>query len=58
MSVQQSEPLHERERQQVTNALSEENAKQWLIGAAGVWLLVRLAEMRQQRALLRAMGAR
>ena len=36
-------------------AMAGENAKQWAMGLAALWLLVKIAEIRQMRALRHAM---
>lgn len=44
--------------ERITAMVREENAKQWLIGGAVIWMLMRIGEMRRQRALLNAIAAR
>jgi hypothetical protein len=44
----------ERWANRVGEMMADERAKQWAAGAFGVWLIVKIAEIRQLRALRRA----
>jgi hypothetical protein len=47
----------ERWQEKIEDAMADENAKQLALGAFAVWVLLKLAEMRQMRAMRRAMMA-
>jgi hypothetical protein len=47
----------ERWQDKIEEAMENENAKQMAMGAFAVWVLLKLAEMRQMRALRRSMLA-
>jgi hypothetical protein len=44
----------ERWADKVGEMMADERAKQWAVGVFGVWLIVKIAEIRQLRALRRA----
>jgi hypothetical protein len=47
----------ERWQEKIEDAMADENARQLAVGAFAVWVLLKLAEMRQMRAMRRAMMA-